>query len=187
MKKKSYIFIVMLLAFFAIVFPSCGESDKRIVDKLYKEREYLLKEFKNKSIITRGKTLFQLSYYQGGSVNTFFFEKKNNVLTFTNDTLQYPINEIAAFGSVKSADSIYDINALCNELNRLLKILNRLKINNVSAEFASAGIDMKIYFGNYKALLYVSDTTLVRNARWKSYLNSGEKLDANWYYVKDEK
>lgn len=64
--------------------------------------------------------------------------------------------------------------------------MNRLGISNISAQFASVGVDMKIYFGDYKALLYVSDLSKVKNERWRSYIDRGEKLDKNWYYVKDE-
>jgi hypothetical protein len=45
---------------------------------------------------------------------------------------------------------------------------------------------MKIYFGDYKALLYVADITGIKNERWKNYVTSGKKLDDNWYYVKEE-
>jgi hypothetical protein len=64
--------------------------------------------------------------------------------------------------------------------------MNDFKIKNVSAEFAPLGIDMKIYFGDYKAMLYISNIDAVKNERWKNYIKSGEKLDENWYSVKDE-
>ncbi len=145
-----------------------------------------MKEFDDKSIISRGEIFYQLSYYKGQSVNTFYFEKKDDVLVFTNDTIQYPINEIVAFGSVNIADSSNYRKALSRELNRLLKVMTDFSINNVSANFAPAGIDMKIYFGDYKALLYVSNIAVVKNERWRNYILSGEKFDENWYFVKDE-
>lgn len=161
-------------------------SDKTIVDKLYKERVYLLKEFKDKSIFKRGKEFYQLSYYREHSVNTFFFERNGGILKLTNDSLQYPINEIAAFSSVNTTDVSNYHKALSAELNRLLEVMDEFKITHVSAEHKFAGVDMKIYFGDYKALLYVSNIAAVKNGRWKSYVTSGEKLDENWYFVKDE-
>lgn len=168
-----------------VFFCSC-RNDEQAVDKLYKEREYLLSEFKDKSIISRGEIFYQLSYYKGQSVNTFYFEKKNGVLVFTNDTVQYPINEIVAFTSINITDSLNYRQGLLSELSRLLKIMNDFEIRNVSAENRFAGVDMKIYFGDYKALLYVSNVAGVKNERWKNYVASGKRLDDNWYYVKDK-
>jgi hypothetical protein len=184
--KKLYLYVIPVLTLIAIIFYSCTVNDKKIAANLYKQREYLLKEFKGKSIINRGKAFYQLSYYKGQSVNTFFFEKKGDVLTFTNDTVQYPITEIAAFASLKVADSSDYRKSLSDELRRLLKVMNDFKIKNVSAEFAPLGVDMKIYFGNYKALLFVGNILAVKNERWKNYIKAGEKFDENWYSVKDD-
>lgn len=183
--KKKYHYTAAVFLFAAIFFYSCS-SDNRTVDKLYKEREYLLKEFKDKSVISRSEIFYQLSYYKGQSANTFYFEKKDGVLVFTNDTIQYPINEIAAFASVNIADSSNYRKDLVSELSRLLKIMDDFKISHVSAEERYAGIDMKIYFRDYKALLYVTDVTGIKNERWKNYVTSGKKLGDNWYYVKEE-
>lgn len=183
--KKKYNYTVAVFVFAAIFFYTCN-NDKRTADNLYKEREYLLKEFKDISVISRGENFYQLSYYKGQSVNTFYFEKRDDSLMLTNDTIQYLINEIAAFTSVNIADSLNYRKALSHELNRLLKVMTDFGIKNVSANFASAGVDMKIYFGDYKALLYVTDVAGIKNERWKNYVTSGKKLDDNWYYVKDE-
>jgi hypothetical protein len=173
--------------FAVVVFYSCSDSsDKRILTNLYKKREYLLREFNDKSIINRGNKFFQLSYYKGKSVNTFFFEKEGDTLVLINDSLQYPVNEINAFVAVNHADSSYYTTILVNELSRLLNVMDSLKIKNVSAEFAPLGVDMKLYFGHYKALLYISDISAIRNEQWKNYIKSGKKLDRNWYFVEDE-
>ncbi len=127
-----------------------------------------------------------MSYYKGQLVDKFYFEKKDGVLSFTNDTIQYPVNEIAAFISANIADSLNYRKALSNELSRLLKVMNDFKINHVSAEERYAGIDMKLYFGDYKALLYVNNVAGIKNERWKNYVLLGKRLDDNWYYVKDE-
>ena len=153
---------------------------------MYREREYLLKEFKDKSIISRGEKFYQLSYYKGQSVNTFYFEKKDTTLVLTNDTLQFPITEIIAFASVSNVDSSNYSQSLIKELNRLLKVMDDFKMSYVSAEHRATGVDMKIYFGDYKALLYVPNIAEVKNGRWKNYIQSGKKFDENWYYVKDE-
>jgi hypothetical protein len=183
--KKTYLCIATLFILFAVVFCSCN-SDEKIAHKLYKQREYLLKEFNDKSIISRSEIFYQLSYYKGQAVNTFYFEKKDDVLVFTNDTIQYPINEIPAFASVNIADSSNCRNALTSELSRLLKVMNDFKISHVSAENRYAGVDMKIYFGDYKALLYVTDVAGIKNERWKNYVTSGKKLDDNWYFVEEK-
>lgn len=183
--KKTYLYITTLFILVVTVFCSCN-SDEKIANKLYKQREYLLKEFNDKSIISRSEIFYQLSYYKGQSVNTFYFEKKDDVLVFTNDTIQYPINEIVAFASVNIADSTNYRKALSSELSRLLNVMYDFKISHVSAEDRYGGIDMKIYFGDYKALLYVTDVTGIKNERWKNYVTSGKKLDNNWYYVKEE-
>lgn len=183
--RKKYNYTAAVFALAAIFFYSCN-NDKRTADNLYKEREYLLKEFKDISVISRGEIFYQLSYYKGQSLNTFYFEKRDDSLMLTNDTIQYPMNEIAAFTSVNIADSLNYRKALSHELNRLLKVMTDFSIKNVSANFAPAGVDMKIYFGDYKALLYVSDIAVVKNERWKNYILSGEKFDENWYFVKDE-
>ena len=184
--KIFYINLVFVIMSSAIFFYSCQTKEISVAKNLYEQREYLLKEFKDKSIISRGEIFYQLSYYKGQSVNTFFFEKKGDALIFTNDTLQYPVNEIAAFVSVNIADSSNYSNALSKELSRLLNVMNDLKIDNVRADFASVGVDMKIYFGDYKALLYVQHPEDIKNERWKNYISTGEKFDNNWYYVKDE-
>lgn len=183
--KKPYQYTTVVFILATIFFYSCN-NDKRTVDKLYKERKYLLSEFKDKSIINRGEIFYQLSYYKDQWVNTFYFEKKNGSLVFTNDTIQYPINEISAFTSINIADSSNYKQVLISELGRLIKVMNDFKISHVSAENRFAGIDMKIYFGDYKALLYVSNVSEVKNERWKNYVRSGKRLDDNWYYVKDE-
>jgi Initiator Replication protein len=184
--KKKYRFIIISFVLVAVIFYSCN-SDEKIIDELYKQREYLLKEFKDKSVISRSEIFYQLSYYQGQSANTFYFEKKNGVLVFTNDTIQYPINEIAAFTSVNIADSLNYRKALSIELSRLLKVMYDFKISHVSADDRYAGIDMKIYFGDYKALLYVKNVAEIKNERWREYINTAKKkFDNNWYYTKDE-
>lgn len=183
--KKKYHYTAAVFLLSASLFYSCN-NDKRTADNLYKKREYLLKEFKDKSIISRGEIFCQLSYHKGQSVNIFYFEKKEGNLVFTNDTIQYPINEIAAFTSIEIADSSSYKKAVSNELSRLLKVMKDFKISHVSAEDRYAGVDMKIYFGDYKALLYVSNIAEVKNERWKNYVTSGTKLDDNWYYVKEE-
>jgi len=183
--KKTYQYIAAMFMITVVFFYSCN-SDKRIAAKLYKEREYLLKEFKDKSIIERGETFYQLSYYKGKSVNTFYFEKKDSVLIFTNDTIQYPINEIEIFTSIDIADGLIYRKVLISELSRMLKVMGDFKISHVSAEDRLAGVDMKIYFGDYKALLYIKEIKAVKNERWKNYIKSSEKLDEKWYYVKDE-
>jgi response regulator RpfG family c-di-GMP phosphodiesterase len=183
--KKIYLSITPSLVLITVILLSCN-SDKKIVDKLYKQRVYLLKEFKDKSVISRSEIFYQLSYYKGQSANTFYFEKKDNVLVFTNDTIQYPIHEIVAFVSVNIADSLNYRKALSSELSRLLKVMDNFNISHVSAEERYAGIDMKLYFGDYKALLYVSNVAGIKNERWKNYVSSGKKLDDNWYYVKEE-
>jgi hypothetical protein len=180
---QQYTAAASILAAFIIY--SCS-NDQRIVDRLYKERAYLLKEFKDKTVINRGGKLYQLSYYKGQSANTFYFAKKNGILAFTNDTIQYPINEIAAFESVNIADSSNCRKALNSELYRLLKVMDDYKISHVSAEERYAHVDMKIYFGDYKALLYVSNVSEIKNERWKNYVTSGKRLDNKWYYVKEE-
>lgn len=169
-----------------LCFYSCTINDKRIAAILYKEREYLLKEFKDKSVISRSEKFYQLSYYKGQDVNRFYFEKKGTSLILTNDTLQYPITEITAFASVNNTDSSTYSQALTNELNRLLKVMDDFKISHVSAEDRIAGVDMKIYLGDYNAVLYVGNIAAVMNERWKDYIQSGEKFDKNWYFVKDE-
>ena len=184
--KKQYSFVVAAFTLVSIILYSCNGSDKRIAANLYKEREYLLKEFKDKSVISRGEIVYQLSYYKGQSVNTFYFEKKDASLILTNDTLQYPLNEIAAFATVNIADSSNYRKFLSNELSRLLRVMDDFKISNVSAEFAPVGVDMKIYFVDYKALLCVGNIAAVNNERWKNYIQSGKKFDENWYFVKDE-
>lgn len=183
--KKIYQYIAVAFLLAITFFYSCS-NDKQTVDKLYKEREYLLNEFKDRSIISRGGIFYQLSYYKGQFANTFYFEKKDGVLVFTNDTIQYPVNEIAAFRTINIEDSLNYRKALTSELIRLLTAMSDSKISHVSAEDRFAGIDMKIYFGDYKALLYVSNIAGIKNERWKNYLTSGEKLDDNWYYVKEE-
>lgn len=183
--KNLYQYTTAVFILATIFFYSCS-NDEQTVGKLYKKREYLLSEFKDKSVIRRGEIFYQLSYYKGQSVNTFYFERKNGVLVFTNDTVQFPINEIGALMSVNIKDSSSYKQGLISELSRLLKIMNDFEIRNVSAENRFAGIDMKIYFGDYKALLYVSNVAGIKNERWKSYVTSGKRLDDNWYYVKDE-
>jgi|SRR6218665_108677 len=184
--KKTSPYIILLLIISIGVFCSCN-SDKKIVDNLYEQRQYLLKEFKNKSIISRSGIFYQLSYYKGSYVNTFYFEKKNNNLLFTNDTLQYPVNEITAFASVNIGDSLNCREAISSEFHRLLKVMEDFCINHVSAEDRYAGIDMKIYFGGDKALLYVKNVAGIKNERWKSYVASGKSLDSNWYYINEER
>lgn len=155
--------------------------------KLYDQKEFLLEKFKGKSIIRRGDIFFQLSYHKSQAVNTFYFEKVGNELKLTNDTLQYPIYEIVSFASLDDTTRTDYSRAVTNELRRLLDEMNRLGISNVTAEFAPEGIDMKIYFGEFEALLYVSDTANVKNERWKNYIAAGERFDNNWYHVKDIK
>lgn len=122
--KKLHRYVFAMPVFAVVVFYSCSDSsDKRILTNLYKKREYLLREFKDKSIINRGNKFFQLSYYKGKSVNTFFFEKEGDTLVLINDSLQYPVNEINAFVAVNHADSSYYTAILVNELSRLLKVI----------------------------------------------------------------
>ena len=183
--KKKYSSVIVVLAILDTLC-SCNSNDKRIAINLYKERESLLKEFKDKSVIGRGGKFYRLSYYKGQSVNTFSFEKRDTSFVLTNDTLQYPITEITAFAVVSNTDISTYVQTLINELNRLLNVMNDFEISHVSAENRTAGVDMKIYFGDYKALLYISNVAAVKNERWKNYIQSGEKFDENWFYVKDE-
>jgi hypothetical protein len=184
--KELYAYVIAALTLTAVILYSCTARDKRIATNLYKERESLLQEFKGKSIMNRSKAFYQLSYYKGQFVNTFSFEKKDDSLILTNNTLQYPITEITAFATIKVSDSSSYRKSLTDELSRLLKVMNDFKIKNVSAEFAPVGLDMKIYFGDYKAMLYIGNIHAVKNERWIKYIKSGEKFDENWYSVTDE-
>jgi hypothetical protein len=175
---------VILVVFFS-VFVACN-NDRRVANKLYDRRNYLLQEFRDKSIIGRGEVFYQLSYYSRQSVNTFYFVKKGEDLVFTNDTLQYPVKNIPAFATINEADSLVYRSIVSKELKRLLKVMDDLKISHVSAEERYAGIDMKLYFGDYKALLYIKNVSNIQNERWKSYVLAGQKLDDYWYYVKEE-
>ena len=99
--------------------------------------------------------------------------------------MQYPLNEIAAFKTVNIADTTNYRKSLINELSRLLSIMDKLKIIDVNATYGVAGIDMKIYFGDYRALLYVDNIAEVKDGIFKNYIQSGERFDESWYYVKD--
>lgn len=186
MKKVFLIALSIILFIAVIIYLFIKINDQRSAKNLYKERAYLLKEFKDKSVIRRDEIFYQMSYYRGQSVNTFYFEKKDGVLILTNDTLQYPINDIETFSSTQTKDSSSYPKILIDEVSRLLKVMDDLKIRHVSAEDRFAGIDMKIYFGEYRALLYVSNIAAIKNERWRNYVTSGQKLDENWYLVKDE-
>jgi hypothetical protein len=169
-----------------IFFYSCSLDDGIIANGLYKKRDVLLKEFKDKSIIKVNSSSYQLSYYNDLSVNTFSFKEMNGVWVLASDTTQYPISEISAFKSLNLKDRIRYKKAISQEFSRLLKEMNSLNIRSVSSEFSNLGVNLKIYFGDYKALLYISDISLVKNEEWRNYINTGKKFDENWYYVMDK-
>lgn len=179
--------IPISLALFFIAFCSCSVGDKQMVNRLYRDKEFLLKEFKDVTIFRRNESFVQLSYYKGQLVNTFFFEIQDSSFALVKDTLQFSIKEITSLATWDNANKKEYSNTLIDELKRLMNEMNRYGITNVSAEFASAGIDMKIYFGEDKALLYVSDVTNLKNGRWKNYIGASEKFDSNWYYAKEER
>lgn len=184
MKRTNQLMFALVVALFVILY-SCNSADK-IADRIYSKKEYLLKEFKDVSIIVSGGKFCQLSYYKVQFVNRFSFQKKNGSFVFVNDSIQYPIHEIVAFASLNIRDSLSLRKCLKSELDRLLGIMDEMKIRHVSAEKRMLGIDMILYFDDYKSLLYIKDTAQITNERWKSYLASGKKLDSNWFYVNEE-
>lgn len=185
MENKCH-FIAGAFILIAVSFFSCTYGDEKIARKLFKERNYLIKIFKDKTIINRNNTYYQFSCHVGQSVNVFNFQKKGDTLIFIDDSLQFPISDIITFSSLNNEDSLSYVKALSDEFRKLLNAMETYKIDNVSAEFMPLGIDMKIYFGDYKALLYINNVGGVKNDEWKKYIKTGEKFDDNWYYVKDE-
>jgi hypothetical protein len=183
--KKEYSLVGVVFAVVIFILYSCNNNDKRIANDLYKQREYLLQEFENKSLIGRGRNFYQLSYYKDQLVNSFYFQKKDTSIVLLNDTLQYPLNQIDAFTTVNIDSSNYR-EFVSNELRKLLRIMSDFKIDYVSSENATLGVDMKVYFGDFKALLYVRNIAAVKNERWKNYIRSGKKFDEHWFYVEDE-
>lgn len=175
----------IFLMFFFILLAGCNFKNERAF-KLYQNRDFLLREFSGISIIKRGDNFVQLSFYKRDEVNTFFFERKDTIWNLTNDTLQYSINEIEAFTSLNIQDLDVYKRSVTNEMLRLLLEMKRLGVTNVNSGFASIGVNLKVYFDDYRALLYVKDIANVKNERWKMYLNSGIRFDENWYYVKDD-
>ncbi len=185
--KRLSIIAISFIILIAIAIYSFGRFNAhRILEKLYTERRYLLKEFCDKTILNRGNRFYQLSYNKGPLVNTFFFEKKDSVIIFTNESLQYPIAEIPVPFSFNPRDTLTYRNALGNELSRLLKVMDHFKITNVSTDFKKFGIDAKIYLEDYRALLYIRNVDSVKNEQWKNYIKFSKKLDENWYLVKDK-
>ena len=178
---------ILLLSLASVVFYSCSVKQRSIANNLYEQRGYLLQEFKNKSIIrSRGKNIIMLSYYQNGNVNQFFFKKEKQDFFLSRDTLQYPVNQISSLSGVDMSDSSKYKEAMCKEISILLRKMDTLQIRDISAEFLSVGIDMKIYFGENGALLYISNPDLIKNKRWKDYVTNATRYDSNWYYAKDE-
>ncbi|PSL26373.1 hypothetical protein [Chitinophaga ginsengisoli] len=185
--KKVFVIVILIIVFIAIaIYLFCKTDDQKTAKNIYNKRTYLLKEFKDKTILNRSDKFYQLSYSKGQLVNTFFFEKNDSTFTFTNEILQYPLTDIAVLSSFNVTDTSGYRNALGNELRVALKVMDHFKIIGVTADFRKFGIDMKIYIESYGALLYVRDVTDVKNEQWKKYIESGRKLDESWYLVKDK-
>jgi hypothetical protein len=161
---------------------SCGNGNS--IDTLYKHRQDLLDEFQNKSIITRGENFIALSYHNNEYVNTFYFQKLQDSFIMTNDTLEFPANQIPAFININNGDSVSLKIAVTNELNRLTTLINLYKIKSIRSKYGY--VDVKLYLEDYNALLYVLNIDSVKNVYWKNYILSGKQLDRNWYYVKDQ-
>jgi hypothetical protein len=111
--KNNYFALFMLIS---MIILSCGNGNS--IDTLYKHRQDLLDEFQNKSIITRGENFIALSYHNNEYVNTFYFQKLQDSFIMTNDTLEFPANQIPAFININNGDSVSLKIAVTNELNR---------------------------------------------------------------------
>ncbi|MFL9485567.1 hypothetical protein ACI6Q2_22490 [Chitinophagaceae bacterium LWZ2-11] len=178
---------ILSLVLTSVILYSCNMQEQSVAKRLYEQKTYLLSEFQNKSIlVSRKGNLIVLSYHKDGNLNQFFFDKGKEDYILVRDTLQYPINEISAFSSINKVDSLHYKYAIVAELKRMLKKMDTLNIKGVSAEFASLGIVMKIYLEQNGALLYVPNPDVIKDERWKSYVNTAKKYDDNWYYTKDE-
>ncbi len=162
--KKTLLFLLLVNM---LIFFNCCNSNERVASNLFKSKEYLLKEFGNKSIFTRGNIVF-LDYLKNGKLNRFIFEKNGKQYFFIKDTLQFALNEIKDILPIDEYDSLGFKRAICKTVLSFLNKMDSLQISGISGEFAPMGIDMKVYLEGSGALLYVKNTDNITNPQWKA-------------------
>jgi hypothetical protein len=183
MKKISFIFFVLIVL--SIFLAACN-SDRDLATELYNKRDYILKQFKNKSLISRSKNFYQLAYYQDEHTNEFNFQKIDGIFLIVSDSIEFPMNQSFFLDTFGALDTLESKENVLRDFKELVNLMDSLKVNGVSRKHSHAGIDLKLYFGKSKALLFVSDVNKVTKGPWKDYVLSGEKLSKNWYYVEDK-
>ncbi len=177
-------FIFCTCILIIIYFISCNNDDK-IADELYKNRSYLIKEFSNIEVIKREDNFYIMSFIMNDKINSFYFKKEGDSIELVRDSIQFPLYQIVSLNKMNESDLINYRNIVLEKLNGLLGEMDSLNILGIRT-FSSEGIDIKFYLRDFYALIYVKRYENVKSERYKNYILSGKKLDANWFLVKDE-
>ncbi|HET9056156.1 MAG TPA: hypothetical protein VFN30_04835 [Chitinophagaceae bacterium] len=151
----------------------------------YNKRQEILQVFKNVSVFRdqRNNYIF-LHTYNNSKQNQYIFSANQNEYSFERDSILFSPDGI--LNIVSEGDPSYK-KQLNERIKFYLKKMDSLNISDVSSDFISQGITLKIYMKSKAILLYVVDPKNVINQEWVNYLKSMKKFDDNWYYSGQDK
>ena len=168
----------MKYLFISIVFFACVSKKDNIL-KVYDDRIAIIPLFTSKSVMrSRGQNIILFYTYNNKKTNKYFFEIKNEVCQFTNDSIEYT-PDILKLKYERGSKSYSQ--ELVTHVKILLAKMDELNIRDFKSDLSDVGIDLVIYLKKSRGfLVYLSNPKNVKLPYWINYLNPLQKLDSNW-------
>jgi hypothetical protein len=147
--------------------------------KVLENKKVFIDEFRNISVLRRGKNAIILYLYNGPNKRQVFFD--------VSDEGKFALTET----SKKVNENLFEKDKLLEKqlitlVQKKVKLMNKYDIREVSHEFQNQGISMEVYFNSLESLLYIRDITKVKNIEWLRHLKKIKKLDEHWFYEAEQ-
>ncbi|PUZ19481.1 hypothetical protein GA0116948_1323 [Chitinophaga costaii] len=171
-----------ILLFFVFFLYSCS-SKINALQKVYNNKEKIIKMFSSKSIVrSRGQNIIFFSTHNNNITKKYFFVIDGNKYHLTDEKIEYT-PDILGLKDTTIGSKLYN-QELTATLTILVAEMDRLDIRDITSDLKDDGIGFKIYLKDFNGtMIYVPDLKKLRLPYWKTYINGMNKFDDNWYYT----
>lgn len=152
--------------------------------QVYNDRQGILQMFRKISVFRDSKTQTAFLYtYDGNRKNEYIFDLKEGGYVFFRDSILFEPDTILNINRHQNPSYEYK---LTHKLEFYLHKMDSLNIKEITSEFASQGITLKVYMKSKAILVYIDNPNSITNPEWTNYLKSMNKFDDHWYYTKED-
>lgn len=180
------LFLLLLVMLNLILIKGCEMDMKSSeVKKIYDNKEYIINEFSNTSIIkSRGHNFVQLTYDHHDTINEYYFENIDDKYTLKNSRINFELNKNRFFEESEINDSNDISFLLYKDLFAKLAIIDSFQIIGITTKFKSMGVNIKIYLKDC-SIIYVKNPEKFERKVWIDNFKENNMLDNNWYIFKE--